>query len=135
MTVAYLKETAEQAGLATDWISMEEIGWDRLSGRFVDNKLRFIRSLFKLYPWEWLTTGRAASGQQPRRQHQTRQRGHRVPGWQDAPCAEPSECLLLAVLHPHVPESPIAELLRPARKDDACSVLVVPRGRLIESAS
>ncbi|MFF7469584.1 glutathionylspermidine synthase family protein [Streptomyces sp. NPDC008092] len=56
MTVAYLKETAEQAGLATDWIPMEEIGWDTLSGRFVDNRLRFIRSCFKLYPWEWLTT-------------------------------------------------------------------------------
>ncbi|MGW1909595.1 glutathionylspermidine synthase family protein [Streptomyces sp. NPDC002076] len=56
MTVAYLKETAEQAGLDTDWLSMEEIGWDTLSGRFVDNQLRFIRSIFKLYPWEWLTT-------------------------------------------------------------------------------
>ncbi|WP_121748793.1 glutathionylspermidine synthase family protein [Streptomyces sp. E2N166] len=60
MTVAYLKETAEQAGLETEWISMEEIGWDRLSGRFVDSKLRFIRSIFKLYPWEWLTTDRFA---------------------------------------------------------------------------
>lgn len=60
MTVAYLKETAEQAGLATDWISMEEIGWDPLSGRFVDNGLRFIRAIFKLYPWEWLTTDRFA---------------------------------------------------------------------------
>ncbi|MDX2675598.1 glutathionylspermidine synthase family protein [Streptomyces sp. NY05-11A] len=58
MTVAYLKETAEQAGLDTDWISMEEIGWDPLSGRFVDQQLRFIRSCFKLYPWEWLTTDR-----------------------------------------------------------------------------
>jgi glutathionylspermidine synthase len=60
MTVAYLKETAEQAGLDTDWISMEDIGWDRLSERFVDKKLRFIRSIFKLYPWEWLTTDRFA---------------------------------------------------------------------------
>ncbi|MFI1730556.1 glutathionylspermidine synthase family protein [Streptomyces acidicola] len=60
MTVAYLKETAEQAGLDTDWISMEDIGWDRLSGRFVDKKLRFIRGVFKLYPWEWLTTDRFA---------------------------------------------------------------------------
>lgn len=60
MTVAYLKETAEQAGLDTDWISMEEIGWDPLSGRFVDGQLRFIRSCFKLYPWEWLTTDRFA---------------------------------------------------------------------------
>ncbi|WP_018544031.1 glutathionylspermidine synthase family protein [Streptomyces sp. LaPpAH-108] len=56
MTVAYLKETAEQAGLDTDWLTMEEIGWDTLSGRFVDNRLRFIRAIFKLYPWEWLTT-------------------------------------------------------------------------------
>ncbi|WP_406725909.1 glutathionylspermidine synthase family protein [Streptomyces sp. GD-15H] len=60
MTVAYLKETAEQAGLDTEWLSMEEIGWDRLSGRFVDKSLRFIRSIFKLYPWEWLTTDRFA---------------------------------------------------------------------------
>ncbi|MET9408332.1 glutathionylspermidine synthase family protein [Streptomyces sp. NPDC002935] len=60
MTVAYLKETAEQAGLDTDWISMEEIGWDPLSGRFVDNRLGFIRSCFKLYPWEWLTSDQFA---------------------------------------------------------------------------
>jgi glutathionylspermidine synthase len=60
MTVAYLRETAEQAGLDTDWISMEDIGWDRLSSRFVDKKLRFIRAVFKLYPWEWLTTDRFA---------------------------------------------------------------------------
>ncbi|CAL9475251.1 glutathionylspermidine synthase family protein [Streptomyces sp. NPDC090994] len=60
MTVAYLQETAEQAGLKTESISMEEIGWDRLSGRFVDTRLRFIRSCFKLYPWEWLTTDRFA---------------------------------------------------------------------------
>ncbi|MFE6227232.1 MULTISPECIES: glutathionylspermidine synthase family protein [unclassified Streptomyces] len=56
MTVAYLRETAEQAGLATEALSVERIGWDRLSRRFVDEKLRFIRSCFKLYPWEWLVT-------------------------------------------------------------------------------
>lgn len=61
MTVAYLQETAHQAGLATEAISMEDIGWDRLSGRFVDKRLRFIRSCFKLYPWEWLTTDRFSS--------------------------------------------------------------------------
>ncbi|MFI0979905.1 glutathionylspermidine synthase family protein [Streptomyces sp. NPDC021093] len=58
MTVAYLRETAEQAGLRTEAISVEQIGWDRLSRRFVDEKLRFIRSCFKLYPWEWLATDR-----------------------------------------------------------------------------
>ncbi|WEB41088.1 glutathionylspermidine synthase family protein [Streptomyces yunnanensis] len=56
MTVAYLRETAEQAGLATEAIAMEEIGWDRLSGRFVDQRLRFVRACFKLYPWEWLAS-------------------------------------------------------------------------------
>ncbi|MEU3187048.1 glutathionylspermidine synthase family protein [Streptomyces sp. NPDC006923] len=58
MTVAYLRETAEQAGLATEALSVEQIGWDRLSGRFVDDRLRFVRSCFKLYPWEWLVTDR-----------------------------------------------------------------------------
>ncbi|MEU2163903.1 glutathionylspermidine synthase family protein [Streptomyces chengbuensis] len=58
MTVAYLRETAQQAGLTTEALSVERIGWDRLSGRFVDERLRFIRSCFKLYPWEWLTTDR-----------------------------------------------------------------------------
>ncbi|MEU3818457.1 MULTISPECIES: glutathionylspermidine synthase family protein [unclassified Streptomyces] len=56
MTVAYLRETAEQAGIETEALSVEQIGWDRLSGRFVDDRLRFIRSCFKLYPWEWLVT-------------------------------------------------------------------------------
>ncbi|MFF3321465.1 glutathionylspermidine synthase family protein [Streptomyces sp. NPDC002889] len=58
MTVAYLRETAQQAGIATEALSVERIGWDRLSGRFVDDRLRFLRSCFKLYPWEWLTTDR-----------------------------------------------------------------------------
>ncbi|WP_031127359.1 glutathionylspermidine synthase family protein [Streptomyces sp. NRRL S-623] len=58
MTVAYLRETADQARLETEALPVEEIGWDRLSGRFVDDRLRFIRSCFKLYPWEWLTTDR-----------------------------------------------------------------------------
>ncbi|WP_030024091.1 glutathionylspermidine synthase family protein [Streptomyces monomycini] len=56
MTVAYLEETAQQAGLETVATPVEEIGWDHLSGRFVDQRLRFIRSCFKLYPWEWLAT-------------------------------------------------------------------------------
>ncbi|WP_030903623.1 glutathionylspermidine synthase family protein [Streptomyces sp. NRRL F-5126] len=56
MTVAYLRETAEQAGLHTEALSVESIGWDDIAGRFVDDKLRFVRSCFKLYPWEWLAT-------------------------------------------------------------------------------
>lgn len=56
MTVAYLRETAEQAGLDTEALSVESIGWDRMTGRFVDDRLRFIRACFKLYPWEWLAS-------------------------------------------------------------------------------
>ncbi|MEU8249973.1 glutathionylspermidine synthase family protein [Nonomuraea sp. NPDC048916] len=54
MTLAYLQETAEQAGLATAAIAMEDIGWDELNRRFVDLEGRMIRSAFKLYPWEWM---------------------------------------------------------------------------------
>jgi len=56
MTTAYLMETARQAGLKTALISVEDIGWDSLSRRFVDLDLRFIRTVFKLYPWEWLVS-------------------------------------------------------------------------------
>ncbi|GAA0419464.1 glutathionylspermidine synthase family protein [Streptomyces luteireticuli] len=58
MTVAYLRETAAQAGLDTRAVSMEDIGWDRISGRFVDERYGFVRACFKLYPWEWMTEDR-----------------------------------------------------------------------------
>ncbi|MGN9785438.1 glutathionylspermidine synthase family protein [Nonomuraea sp. ZG12] len=54
MTLAYLQETAEQAGLQTVAVAMEDIGWDSLNRRFVDVEERMIRSAFKLYPWEWM---------------------------------------------------------------------------------
>ncbi|WP_433517086.1 glutathionylspermidine synthase family protein [Nonomuraea sp. CA-143628] len=54
MTLAYLQETAEQAGLGTVAVAMEDIGWDALNRRFVDVEERMIRSAFKLYPWEWM---------------------------------------------------------------------------------
>ncbi|MFI6455207.1 glutathionylspermidine synthase family protein [Streptosporangium amethystogenes] len=53
MTLAYLQETADQAGLKTVALAMEDIGWDDLNLRFVDMERRVIRSLCKLYPWEW----------------------------------------------------------------------------------
>ena len=56
MTTAYLLETARQAGLATVSVSVESIGWDAAGCRFVDLELRPIRSIFKLYPWEWLVS-------------------------------------------------------------------------------
>ena len=56
MTIGYLQETAEQAGLATVRIAMEDIGWDPLGHRFVDLDERVIRSICKLYPWEWIVS-------------------------------------------------------------------------------
>ncbi|GIH47019.1 glutathionylspermidine synthase family protein [Microbispora rosea] len=54
MTIGYLQETAEQAGLVTAAIAMEDIGWDALNHRFVDMEHRVVRTLCKLYPWEWI---------------------------------------------------------------------------------
>lgn len=53
-TVVYLRDTAEQAGLRTAQLLMEEIGWDAGRGRFVDLDERPIDAAFKLYPWEWM---------------------------------------------------------------------------------
>lgn len=52
ITVAYLQETAQQAGLETAPMVMEEIGWRE--GRLLDLDDTPIHTLFKLYPWEWL---------------------------------------------------------------------------------
>jgi glutathionylspermidine synthase len=54
MTVAYLRDTAQQAGLHTHRIGMHEIGWDAKRLRFVDLDDHPMNTLFKLYPWEWL---------------------------------------------------------------------------------
>ena len=52
-TLAYLEDTARQAGLSTTLIDIEDIGW-RDDGRFVDLDNRAIELAFKLYPWEWM---------------------------------------------------------------------------------
>jgi glutathionylspermidine synthase len=52
-TLAYLEDTATQAGLATTLIDIEDIGW-RDDGGFVDLDNRDIALAFKLYPWEWM---------------------------------------------------------------------------------
>jgi glutathionylspermidine synthase len=54
MTVAYLQDTAQQAGLKTEALAMRSIGWDGVRNRFVDLHGNEMRSIFKLYPWEWL---------------------------------------------------------------------------------
>jgi glutathionylspermidine synthase len=52
-TLAYLEDTARQAGLQTTLIDIENIGL-RDDGHFVDPQNRPIELAFKLYPWEWM---------------------------------------------------------------------------------
>jgi glutathionylspermidine synthase len=53
VTLAYLEDTARQAGLRTTLIDIEDIGL-RDDGGFVDLDHRSIELVFKLYPWEWM---------------------------------------------------------------------------------
>ena len=52
MTVTYLMDTAEQAGLASSIFPIDEIGWD--GSTFVGPNDRPLGAVFKLYPWEWM---------------------------------------------------------------------------------
>jgi glutathionylspermidine synthase len=52
-TVEYVEDCARQAGLDTHLVYMEDIGIDG-HGQFTDLDDRYITTLFKLYPWEWI---------------------------------------------------------------------------------
>jgi glutathionylspermidine synthase len=52
LTLAYLRDTAQQAGLQTLQMFMHEIGWDEGTLTFVDPNDAPMHSIFKLYPWE-----------------------------------------------------------------------------------
>ncbi|ALN94236.1 glutathionylspermidine synthase family protein [Lysobacter gummosus] len=52
-TVRYLRDCAEQAGVNTLELSIEGIGMSA-EGWFTDGEDRVIRTLFKLYPLEWM---------------------------------------------------------------------------------
>lgn len=54
MTVLYLRDTCEQAGVEARSVFVDDIGWDSRQECFVDLELRRIECCFKLYPWEWL---------------------------------------------------------------------------------
>jgi glutathionylspermidine synthase len=54
MTVLYLRDTCEQAGVTAKNVYLDDIGWDNRKNCFVDlDNVRMERA-FKLYPWEWL---------------------------------------------------------------------------------
>jgi glutathionylspermidine synthase len=54
VTTGYLQETAAEGGLNTVGLAIEELGWDPLLKRFVDLEESPMRTVVKLYPWEWL---------------------------------------------------------------------------------
>ena len=51
-TVAYLRDTAQEAGLTAAAFPIDEIGWDGRSFLGPDNLP--LDAVFKLYPWEWM---------------------------------------------------------------------------------
>ena len=52
-TVTYLRDCAHQVGIATDYVSIEDIGISA-EGWFTDDRDNVIRTLFKLYPLEFM---------------------------------------------------------------------------------
>ena len=52
-TVQYLQDCAAEAGLATEFLFMDEIGLGE-KGQFTDPQDQVISNLFKLYPWEFM---------------------------------------------------------------------------------
>lgn len=53
-TANYLRDTAMQGGLQTDYLAVEEIAWNPSFKSFVDPDENAIATMFKLYPWEWM---------------------------------------------------------------------------------
>ncbi|MBU3893413.1 glutathionylspermidine synthase family protein [Serratia sp. JUb9] len=52
-TVQYLQDCAQEAGVPTEFLFMEEIGLGE-KGQFTDLQNQVIGNLFKLYPWEFM---------------------------------------------------------------------------------
>ncbi len=54
MTVTYLRDTAQQAGIKTNGMHVRDLGWNGTDHTFRDMNDKPVGSLFALYPWEWL---------------------------------------------------------------------------------
>jgi glutathionylspermidine synthase len=54
ITVNYLRDAAIQAGLKTEYVAIDKLGWDHDAKRFVDEANNPVKFLMKLYPFEWL---------------------------------------------------------------------------------
>lgn len=53
-TVEYLRDCAIQAGIQTELLFMDDIGYHTDQKVFVDMQSEPIKNIFKLYPWEWM---------------------------------------------------------------------------------
>lgn len=53
-TITYLRDTAEQGGIRTSALTIDQIGWNERAREFRDLDERRIENIFSLYPWEWL---------------------------------------------------------------------------------
>lgn len=61
INVTYLRDLAEQAGIKCETILMKEVGWGSVERCFVAPDKTIIKSIFKLYPWEWMVREKFAS--------------------------------------------------------------------------
>ncbi|NVK72178.1 MAG: glutathionylspermidine synthase family protein [Oceanospirillaceae bacterium] len=52
-TVQYLEDCANEAGIETDFVYVDDIGLDE-KGCFTDTKDHIVSAMFKLYPWEFM---------------------------------------------------------------------------------
>jgi glutathionylspermidine synthase len=57
ITATYMRDLAQQAGLETFGVVVDDIGVDA-DGIFVDGENQIMTAIYKLYPWEWLVSER-----------------------------------------------------------------------------
>jgi glutathionylspermidine synthase len=54
MTVNYLRDTAIQAGVKSEYVPIEKVGWNNAMAEFTNLAEQPLANVFKLYPWEWI---------------------------------------------------------------------------------
>jgi len=132
MTASYLRDTAIQAGLQTQSLAIEEIGWHAGRRAFTDLRERPLEILFKLYPWEWLLREQFGANLPAAR---TR---FLEPPWKMALSSK----AILVVLHELFPESPYllpaayepigeTHVIKPIHSREGANVAIVRDGRVV----
>lgn len=136
MTVKYLEDCAQQAGVDTSFLYIDEIALDG-NDRFCTKGGEGIDSLFKLYPWEWLF--REDFGQYLV-YDSNKEINWIEPAWKSIL----SNKMLLVILHELFPKSEYilpARFKEPMRSDyvqkpvysrEGANVLIIQDGKLVE---